>query len=282
MRAVFAIVTITGIGLAGFAAYKTQQYVSRSQEAERAALRQIVPTVEVYVVAKELEFGHRLTREDVVRIAWPKHAVPENAFLTEGTLFPEGDARPRIVIRPMERFEPLLVSKVTEPGGDAGLTTRLNQGMRAFAINVDLSSGVSGFLRPGDRVDVYWTGNTQGLEDYSEREVTRLIESAVKIVAVDQKSEIAVTDTTLARTVTVEASPQQVARLAQAQATGRLALSLVGTGDIAESGPVVEVNRRDLLGMEERVQGEVVQEKVCTVRTRRGAEVVEIPIPCTN
>jgi pilus assembly protein CpaB len=281
MRAVFALVTITGIGLAGFAAYKTQQFVSQSQEAERAALRQIVPTVDVYVVAKELEFGHRLAREDVVRIAWPKHAVPENAFFSEDVLFPQGDARPRIVVRTMEKFEPILVSKVTEPGGDAGLTTRLAQGMRAFAINVDLSSGVSGFLRPGDHVDIYWTGNTQGLEDYTEREVTRLIESAVRIVAVDQKSEIAVTDTTLARTVTVEASPQQIARLAQAQATGRLALSLVGVGDMTQ-GNVVEVNRRDLLGMEERTQEQVVHERVCTVRTRRGAEVVEIAIPCTN
>ena len=27
---------------------------------------------------------------------------------------------------------------------------------------------------------------------------------------------------------------------------------------------------------------EAEEEKVCTIRTRRGAEVVEIPIPCTN
>jgi len=25
-----------------------------------------------------------------------------------------------------------------------------------------------------------------------------------------------------------------------------------------------------------------VEEKVCTIRTRRGAEVVNLPIPCTN
>ena len=281
MRAVFALVTITGVGLAGFAAYKTQQFVSQSQEAERAALRQIVPTTEVFVVAKTLDFGHALTREDVQKIAWPLHAVPENAITDEAVLFPPGDSRQRLVIRPMEKYEPLLVSKVTEPGGDAGLTTRLSEGMRAFAINVDVTSGVSGFLRPGDRVDVYWTGSTQGLEDYSEREVTRLIEGAVRIVAVDQMSDIAATDTMIARTVTVEASPQQVARLAQAQATGRLALSLVGRGDNS-TGDVVEVNRRDLLGIEERVQEEVVRERVCTVRTRRGGEVVEIPIPCTN
>lgn len=281
MRAVFALVTITGIGLAGFAAYKTQQFVAQSQEAERAALRQIVPTTDVFVVAKGLEFGHALTPEDVLKIAWPLNAVPENAITDQAVLFPVGDTRPRIVLRAMEKFEPLLASKVTEPGGDAGLTSRLSHGMRAFAINVDVSSGVSGFLRPGDNIDIYWTGNTQGLEDYSEREVTRLIEGPVKIVAVDQKSEIAVTDTAIARTITVEATPQQVARLAQAQATGRLALSLVGTGDQTR-GEVVEVNRRDLLGMEERVQGEVVKERVCTVRTRKGAEVVEIPIPCTN
>jgi pilus assembly protein CpaB len=281
MRAVFALVTITGVGLAGFAAYKTQQFVAQSQEAERAALRQIVPTTDVFVVVKSLEFGHPLAREDVQQIAWPLHAVPENAITDPAVLFPPGESRPRVVIRPMEKFEPLLVSKVTEPGGDAGLTTRLAEGMRAFSINVDVSSGVSGFLRPGDRVDIYWTGNTQGLEDYTEREVTRLIEGSVRIVAVDQKSEIAATDTTIAQTVAVEATPQQVARLAQAQATGRLAVSLVGRGDNT-IGSVVEVNRRDLLGMEDRVQERVETERVCTVRTRRGGDVVEIPIPCTN
>ena len=59
----------------------------------------------------------------------------------------------------MEINEPILKIKVTEPGQDAGVSSRLERGMRAFAISVNVTSGVSGLLRPGDRVDVYWTGS---------------------------------------------------------------------------------------------------------------------------
>ena len=52
--------------------------------------------------------------------------------------------------------------KVTDPGEEAGVTSQLEPGMRAFALRVDVASGVSGFLRPGDRVDIYWTGSVGG------------------------------------------------------------------------------------------------------------------------
>jgi len=224
-----------------------------------------------------MNHGDPLRREDVAVIPWPKSSLPATAFTDQAALFPDG-APPRLVLRPMEQFEPLLTVKVTEPGEDAGITTRLAKGMRAFAIKVDVASGVSGFLRPGDAVDVYWTGQVAGVEG----EVTRLIESTIRIVAVDQTAtDDGSAPTIIARTVTVEASPEQVARLAQAQATGRLALSLVGSGDEVRAG-TVEVDSNKLLGITAQtiVQAEVA--KVCTVRTRRGAEVVEMPIPCTN
>jgi pilus assembly protein CpaB len=151
--------------------------------------------------------------------------------------------------------------------------------MRAFAIKVDVASGVSGFLRPEDRVDVYWTGS--GGELSGDGEITRLIEAGMRIVAVDQIADAdRAGSAIIARTVTVEASPQQVAKLAQAQATGRLALSLVGVGD-PEVAAAVEVRRSDILGLSERAAPDA-EDRVCTIRTRRGAEVVDMPIPCTN
>ena len=70
---------------------------------------------------------------------------------------------------------------------------------------------------------------------------------------------------------------------AQAQSTGRLTLSLVGAEDDGIAG-AIEVDQRDLLGIIEEapVEQAEVQKEVCTIRTRRGADVVEIPIPCTN
>ena len=110
--------------------------------------------------------------------------------------------------------------------------------------------------------------------------MTRLIENSVKIVAVDQVAN-GERAAAVARTVTVEATPEQVARLAQAQATGRLALSLVGVGDDTLSASI-EVDNKGLLGIEAQQIVAAEEVKICTIRTRKGGEAVEITIPCTK
>lgn len=285
MRAVFGLVLIVGVALAGGAVMMAKNYISAYQNElarERAARAEAVPTVDVFVATKALKYGERLTQDSVRAVRWPENAIPEGAFTTLETLFPPqaGDEL-RVVLRAMEKDEAVMAVKVTNPGQDAGITSRLQPGMRAFAIKVDVSSGVSGFLRPGDKVDVYWTGSMPGAGG-ARGEVTRLIQTNVELVAVDQSAGGDISEAIIARTVTVAAHPEQVAALAQAQTTGRLTLALVGAGDNTIAS-VVEVDQRKLLGLGAlETPQEVEKEKVCTIRTRRGAEVVEIPIPCSN
>ncbi|TCP41678.1 Flp pilus assembly protein CpaB [Rhodovulum marinum] len=278
MRMIFGLVLIVGLGLAGFAVYMAQGYIQKYERQlaeERAARANQVELVTVVVAKEDLRYGQRVTLENLRPVKWPKDSLPKGVFQTREDLFPEGGPQFRTVLRAMEAGEPLLAVKVTEPGADAGLTSRLARGMRAFAIRVDVASGVSGFLRPGDTVDVFWTGQSQN------KQVTRLIQTGIQLIAVDQIADEDTSRPLIARTVTVEATPQQVAALAQAQSTGRLSLSLVGAGD-DEVVEMVEVDQKTLLGIEDAPV--IVEEKkeVCTIRTRRGAEVVEIPIPCTN
>ena len=288
MRMVFGLVLIVGLGLAGFAVYMAKNYIQGYQQElanERAQRAPAVETVEVYVADKPLKYGEVL-REDSVRLtAFPKDSLPEGTYESYEALFPEGDDEPRTVLRSMEKNEAVLAVKVTGPGEDAGLTSQLERGMRAFAIKVDVSSGVSGFLRPGDRVDVYWTGSIGDrgrTEGNSTGDVTKLIETAVRLIAVDQVANGDTTGAIIARTVTVAVKPQQVAALAQAQTTGRLSLSLVGAEDdtVAEA---IEVDQRRLLGLSEApaVVAEV-EEEICTIKTRRGSESIVSQIPCTN
>lgn len=279
MRAVFALVLLAGIGLAGFAVYTAQGYFAQTQaqlEAQKRKASEAVPTIDVYAVTRTIAYGEKLRPEDVQLVKYAEPFLPQGVFRTEEELFPEGEEELRTVLRPMEPFEPVLAVKVTEPGEDTGITSRLGRGMRAFAIRVDVSSGVSGFLRPGDRVDIYWTGRSP------DGEVTKLIDTGVKLVAVDQETGGEFLSTTIARTVTVEVTPQQVASLAQAQSTGRLTLALVGAEDdvVAEA---VQVDQRGLLGIvEEQAPPPEKKEEVCSIRTRRGAEVIDMPVPCTN
>lgn len=278
MRLVFGLVLIVGVGLAGFAVMMAKERFDEYQSAiahQRAQLEQVVDVTEVLVTARQIRYGEKVKPEDVVAVRWPANAVPEGTFQVIDDFLPEGDKVLRTAIRIMEKGEPLLRVKVSKPGEDAGVSSRLAKGMRAFAVSVDVASGVSGFLSPGDRVDVYWSG------EVSNREVTKLIQANMNLLAVDQISDLDRNSPTIARTITVEATPQQVARLAQAQQTGRLSLSLVGASDdsIVES---VEMDQNELLGIEVEQVEEAEVAQVCTIKTRRGAEVVTIPIPCTN
>ncbi|MFY0690652.1 MAG: Flp pilus assembly protein CpaB [Paracoccaceae bacterium] len=277
MRLVFGLVLVLGIGLAGFAAYMAKNRIGEYQatlETQRAQLAKNVKLTQVFVVKDKVSYGQRIEKSMVRLVAWPENAVPKGAFSEVEDLFPE-NGELRTAIRVMEPDEAILKVKVTDPGEDAGVSSRLAKGMRAFALRVDVSSGVSGFLRPGDRVDVYWTGDADG------REVTKLIDTGIQLIAVDQTADGDRTSPTIARTVTAAVTPQQVAALALAQSTGRLTLALIGAGDTDEVA-AVQVDQNELLGIQEEVQVERKAKRVCTIKTRKGSEVVEIPIPCTN
>jgi len=278
MRMIFGLVLMAGLALAGAAVYMAKGYISKQEMAarnEKIILQKTGGLVEVFVLNKPRNYGETITKDDVQLSYWPKNAMPEGMFMDMAMLFPNETAEPRYVIRQMEMFEPVLAMKVTQPGEQSGLTGEIEKGMRAFAINVEAAD----FLQPGDRVDIYWTGAIAG----TNGETTRLIESSMKIIATDRSIEGGVSDASIQRrTMTVAVSPEQVARLAQAQATGRLVMALVGTGDTTASG-LIEVNSKDLLGIETAAPVEAAEvAKTCSIRTRKGAEVIDMPIPCTN
>ena len=280
MRSVFILVLVLGVGLAGFAVYMAKGVFGDYQAAlaaERAARGAIVKTVDVYVVNKAVRYGDQITENNIRKVAWPENAVPKGVFTSLDKLFPEGEKQFRTALRAMEENEPVLAVKVTGPGEDAGVASRLADGMRAFAIKVDVTSGVSGFLTPGDRVDVYWTGRTE--TNGERREVTKLIQTNLHIIAIDQTTDIERTGPSVARTITVEGTPDEVARLNLGQLSGRLTLALVGHGDETVSGPI-EIDHDALLGIEREVREVREQPQVCSVTTNKGGERVVTQIPC--
>lgn len=274
MRIIFVLVLIVGVGLAAFAVSVAMDRFDQYQTAIAQQRDAIVPTTDVFVVTRQVRYGEPIRQGDVRAIRWPADHVPFGAFTSMEDLFPTGSDEPRIALRVMEADEPVLISKVTAPGEDAGVASRLEAGKRALALRVDVTSGVSGFLRPGDRVDVYWTGSGRDGD-----RITRLIRSNVQIIAIDQITDEDRNNPTVARTITVMADPSDIAALTQAQASGNLTLALVGVGDESISDSV-EFSTNELLGAEEIVQSTAPE--ICTVRARRGGEVIVTQVPCTN
>ena len=277
MRAVQVGILVLGLGLAGYGVYMAQAYVNQTHaaiaaaQARQPAAGATIQTTPVLVATRPLRYGEPILEADVRVVDWPSAAMPAGTFQTVEALVPE-PRRPRVALRAMEANEPILTVKVSEPGQPAGIAASLSPGMRAFTIRIDSSSGISGTLRPGDMVDLYWTGRGQ------DGEVTRLLSSALRIIALDENADQDRAFSGVPRSVTVEAVPEVVATIAQGQSTGRLSLSVVGLDDERELAGI-EVDSRVLLGVTETVVAPVER---CTIRTRRGGEVVTIEIPCAN
>jgi pilus assembly protein CpaB len=279
MRAIQIAVLGLGLGLAGAGVYMARGYIEQTELALQSAREQAATqapvqrfeTVQLLVAARPLRYGEPIMPNDVRLIDWPINSVPAGSFTNLEALVPDLQ-RPRVALRAMEPMEPVLAVKVSQPGQTAGIAAMLTPGMRAFTIRVDASSGISGTLRPSDTVDIYWTGRGQS------GEVTRLLSASVRIIALDEVADQDRSFNGVPRSITIEAAPEIVATLAQGQSTGRLSLSVVGLDD-EEISTNLQVDAQRLLGVETRAE---VQGQRCTVRTRRGAEVVMIEIPCTN
>ena len=200
-------------------------------------------------------------------IYWPESAPARKHLPRRGRCCsPRRRRRPRYIMRQTEAFEPVLASRVTEPGEVPGLTAKLATGMRAFAIKVDVASGVSGFVQPG-------RPGRRLLDRLGRRDRRRHDPADRKRDAASSRStagnEGSTSAAIIARTVTVAVTPEQVARLAQAQATGRLSLSLVGAGDDAWPPKRSRSTATSLLG--------IVEPEVRCARGRRSPKSVSAP-----
>jgi len=277
MRLIFLLVLVIGIGTAGYAAFLIQgQFAAKDAEINQLAneLRkvrdQVVETTPVVVTTNRISFAHKLVAEDLRIVNWPTADLPENVFSTIEEVVGEDGSKTRYVKRTLEIGEPILDVKVTDFGEDIGINTLLEPGTRAFTIRVDVTTGVSGFLQPGDNVDIYWTGNN------GEKSITRLVLQKVRVIAIDQQSNQDNIGPSVARTVTLQVSPDIVANLVQLQASGNLTLSLRGVEDTTTSGPI-EVDTRAIIG-NEIIPVEEVQK--CFQTVRRGVEVIRTEVPC--
>jgi pilus assembly protein CpaB len=212
---------------------------------------------------------------------WPTKVLPEAYFNEENPLIVPGEA-PRVALRTIEKYDAFMGVKVSEPGRDAGVLSQLSAGQSAVALRVDVASGVSGFLRPGDHVDVYWTGRLNSEISGQTGEVTRRVLSKVRVIGIDQSSAVEYGAAIVARTVTVAGNAEEVAKLQYAQQTGKLSLSLLARDAISETD-VVEIDQRALLGLQDTVAApvEAPKQKTCVTVERRGTERIEISRPCS-
>jgi len=186
----------------------------------------------IVVASQPLDFGTRLTSQNVQLQDWPARSVPQGAFVKVEDALKDN----RVALRPIVPGEPVLADKVSGKDGRAQLAALVPPGMRAVSIAVDPVSGVSGFVLPGTLVDVLLTRKIQGDGAQSDDIRSDVILENVQVLAVDQSADNKAGEPKVARTATIAVSMRDAQRLAIAEKVGSLRLVLRKVEDA--SGPL--------------------------------------------
>jgi pilus assembly protein CpaB len=199
-------------------------------EVKAAHMPAPVTTSEVLVAASDLTPGQRLMPDQVRWQKWPRSAVDPTFITNNASTNVETLVKGTVVRSPIVTGEPLTDAKVVHSDATGFMAATLAPGMRAVSIPISVASLAGGFIVANDRVDLMLTSQVTDGGQHRFRSTTFL--KNVRVLAIDQafadtknpeKSQKPVSDV---RTATLELSPIQAERVARAQASGTLSLSL--------------------------------------------------------
>lgn len=236
MRLLAFLVLLLGAALAGGGIYYASEYMEAYKNSLGAPKGP--ETVRVIVANKPMRYGHTLTTKDLKWVDWPKASLPAGVFTKRDELFGDGKEK-RIILRAIEKDEPVLKAKVSGFGDTTRLAAQLSEGKRAYTIPINSTSGVAGFIQAGDRVDVILTKDGEaGLE-------SGVIIQDLPVIAIDQNLDTERNRAKLGSTATVEVDARQAQKLTLAQRVGSLTLTLRGANEF-DTGKVEPVRLDDL------------------------------------
>ena len=191
----------------------------------------------VLVAQRALPVGTIITPDAVAFQAWPKDMVQDAYFV-------DGQVDKNKLIGTVVRFQitagqPLTQGALVAPGDRGFLAAALGPGMRAISIPVSDMTGVSGFIFPGDHVDLMLTQTVHanpvpGGGDDSLK-ATETVLRNIRVLATDQSTE---SETVNGKTVvknnhnvTLEVTPRIAEKIQVAQTLGTLSLALRSIAD---------------------------------------------------
>jgi pilus assembly protein CpaB len=117
-----------------------------------------------------------------------------------------------------------------------------------MAVRVDEIIGVSGFIVPDDRVDVIVTTTPPGVNDNKDARLSKIVLQNKRVLSVAQSTEQKDGKPQVARSITLEVSPEEAEKLSLAYQEGPIVLALRGVGDETEP-KTIGSNKNDLLAL---------------------------------
>src|SRR5512137_392068 len=204
-----------GLAILLGAAAAIAAYFSITTVARQSGLRAGRGQQAVVVTTADLTYGVKLEPEMLHVVQYPKDAVPAGAFSSVDSV---AGQTTKVFLGARE---PVTAIKLSSRGG--GLSMLVRPTMRAASVEVNQVSGVSGFVLPGDRVDVLVTVDPRNL---NEDAITRTVLQNTEVIAAGQKTEQQDNKPITVQAVTVLVTPDGAETLALALHEGKIHLVL--------------------------------------------------------
>ncbi len=178
-------------------------------------------TRQVAVAVADLPWGTALSKEMVKTTTFLKGSLPEGECFADAASL-EG----KVLIMPVTANEPILRSRLAPDGiKTGGVAAVVDPNKRAMAVKVDKVIGVSGFVHPGNRVDVLVS--LQKVEKNSNP-ITKIVLQNIPVLAtgteIEQKGRNE--KPVQVDVITLEVAPEEAEKLALATSEGKIQLAL--------------------------------------------------------
>ena len=199
------------------------KWIERQRGPKEIVQVQKTEAAPVAVAAGNLPWGTKLKPEMIKTVPYLKESLPTGYF--SSTI----DLKDRVIVAPLKLNEAITEAKLAPTSvKTGGVSSVLKPGMRAIAVKGDKIIGISGFINPGNRVDVIVTVKDPGTKKIKSKiflENLAVLATGTQIQT-NEKGEPMPVDV-----YTLEVTPKQAEKVALAASEGRLQFALRGVID---------------------------------------------------
>lgn len=136
-------------------------------------------TARVLVADRDFQRGERLTADAIKWVDWPEKALSE-VYITEATGGDPATLEKAVARTSIIAGEPIIEAKIVRADSSGLLAAVVSPGMRAVTMRITPETGVSGFILPGDQVDIYYSEANN-----NNRTETEMLFEDVKVLAIN-------------------------------------------------------------------------------------------------
>ena len=195
-------------------------------------------TTRVLAAARDLAKGD-LLRDTDYRWATVPPGTPTEGYFVQGIVVRRTLAG-ALVRRDLAAGELLTDNDLLLAGEHGYVSAALEPGMRAVSVAIDDVTGISGFIAPGDAVDVLMTHQITDPDNkpmLDPRRFSETIARGLRVLAIEESVNPNTGKPVVGKTVTVEVTPKQSETLALGASIGTLSLALHSATPGEDKGP---------------------------------------------